>query len=243
MQIMAVTSSKFKSSSITIAIPAFNEEENIEWVVKDSLKSLPKYFRDYEIVVVDDGSTDKTGTIADRLVLKNPRVKVVHQPNGGYSKAMLSGIKAASKDYVAYLPADGQFLVEDMRHCFEILKDYDLVLGYRGSRPDYPTRRIVMSYGYLLLLLFLFDIKYIDVGWVNIWNTKKVQKLKLNGVGGIFILTEIVVKFKKLGYKIGEAPSYYRPRRSGTVKNAKFKVVRDTFLNAWKLWFDQHLAK
>lgn len=233
---------KPKSLSITIAIPAYNEEENIEWVIRDSLKSLPKYFKDYEVVVVDDGSSDKTGAIVDRLIKKLPSLKVVHQPNGGYSKAMLTGIKAATKDYVAYLPADGQFLVEDMRHCFEIIKDYDLILGYRGSRPDYPTRRIVMSYGYLLLLLFLFGIKYIDVGWVNIWNTQKVQKLKLHGVGGIFILTEIVVKFKKQGLKIGEAPSYYRPRRSGTVKNAKFKVVRDTFLNACRLWLDQHLA-
>ncbi len=232
-----------KSESLTIAIPAYNEQENIEWVIKDTLKSLPKYFKDYEVVVVDDGSSDNTGKIVDRLIKKYPQLKVVHQPNGGYSKAMLAGIKAASKDYVAYLPADGQFLVEDMRHCFEIMSNFDLILGYRGSRPDYPTKRIVMSYGYLLLLLFLFDIKYIDVGWVNIWNTKKVQKLKLDGVGGIFILTEIVVKFKKLGYKIGEAPSYYRARRSGTVKNAKFKVVRDTFFNAWRLWLNHRLAK
>lgn len=227
-----------KKTSITIAIPAYNEEQNIEWVVKDTFKNLPKYFKDYEVVIVDDGSKDNTGKILDKLVKKNKNLRIIHQPNGGYSKAMFTGIKAATKDYIAYMPADGQFLVEDMRHCFEKLAKNDLVLGYRGSRPDYSNYRIILSYGYLLLLLFLFNIRWIDIGWVVIWNTKKVQSLKLNAVGGIFILTETIVRFQKLGYKIDEAPSYYRLRKSGEVKNAKFKVVRDTFLSAFKLWFE-----
>lgn len=224
-----------KSYSITIAIPAYNEAENIEWVTKDTLKTLPKYFRDWEIIIVDDGSTDKTGEIADRLAAKNSQVKVIHQPNGGYSQAMLAGIMAARKDFVAYMPADGQFLVSDMRHCFEKLGDIDLILGYRGSRPDYTVKRIIFSYGYLLLLLFLFGIRWIDVGWVNIWRTKKVQNLKINAAGGIFILTEIVVRFMRKGYKIAEAPSYYHVRKMGEVKNAKLKVVWNTFLSALKL--------
>ena len=223
------------AKSITIAIPVYNEEENIEWVIKNTVKTLPKYFKDWEIVAVDDGSKDKTGQILDRLVKKNPRIKVIHQPNGGYSSAMLTGIMASTKDYVAYMPADGQFLVEDMRHCFEIMPKNDLVLGYRGSRPDYTTKRIIFSYGYLLILLFLFGIRWIDVGWVNIWNTKEIQKLKLKGSSGIFILTEIVVRFKKKKLKIDEAPSYYHVRKSGEVKNAKLKVVFDTFLQAIKL--------
>lgn len=222
-------------SSITIAIPAYNEEENIEWVVKDSLKTLPKYFSDWEIVAVDDGSKDKTGQILNRIAAGNPKVKVIHQPNGGYSKAMLTGIMASTKDFVSYMPADGQFLVGDMRHCFEIMDKNDLILGYRGSRPDYTVKRVIFSYGYLLLLLFLFGIRWIDVGWVNIWRTKEVQKLKLDAGGGIFILTEIVVKFMRKGLKINEAPSYYHVRKSGEVKNAKLKVVINTFLSALKL--------
>ena len=240
---MRILKSKVKNSSITIAITAYNEEENLEWVVKNTLKSLPKYFNSFEVVIVDDGSTDSTGKIADRLAKKNKNIRVIHQLNGGYSKAMLSGIKAAKKDFVAYMPSDGQFLVDDMRNCFKIIEENDLVLGFRGGRPDYSFYRLILSYGYLLMLLLLFGINYQDVGWVNIWKTKKVQKLKLNGVGGIFILTEIVVKFKRAGYKITEARSYYHPRKSGEVKNAKFKVVRDTFINAWKLWWDLKMGK
>lgn len=225
--------------SITIAIPAYNEEENIALVLKDTLKKLPKYFKDYEVILVDDGSTDKTGKIADKIAAKNKHLRVVHQKNGGYSSAMFAGIKAAKKDYVAYMPADGQFMVDDMRHCFvEGIGKADLILGYRGGRQDYATRRVIFSYGYLLLLMFLFDIKYMDVGWVNIWKTKKVQKLKLTCSKGIFILTEILVRFKKKGYIITESPSYYHPRLGGEVKNAKLKVVWKTFASAFKLWLE-----
>lgn len=221
--------------SITIVIPIYNEEENIEWVIKDTLKTLPKYFNDWEIIAVDDGSKDKVGQILDRLATKNPKLKVIHQEHGGYSKAMLTGIKAGTKDYIAYMPADGQFLVSDMRHCFEIMSKNDLVLGYRGSRPDYTVKRIIFSYGYLLLLLFLFGIRWIDIGWVNIWKREEVQKLKLKGTGGIFILTEIVVRFIRKGLKISEAPSYYHVRLKGEAKNAKLKIVISTFLSALKL--------
>lgn len=232
-----------KHSSLSIVIPAYNEEDNIDWVTKDSIKTLPEYFKNFEIIIVDDGSKDKTGEIADKLARANKFVKVIHQQNGGYSRAMLTGIKAAKKKYVAYMPADGQFLVNDMRHCFDVMEKADLVLGYRGGRPDYTMKRILFSYGYLLLLLILFDIKYMDVGWVNIWRNAKLKKIKLSGTGGIFILTEIVVKFKKRGYKIIEAPSYYHPRKLGEVKNAKLKVVKDTFFNAWKLWLQSTQGK
>lgn len=224
--------------SLSIAIPAYNEEENIKLVVTDALKKLPKYFRDWEIIVVDDGSTDKTGEIVDKLVAKNKNLRVIHQKNGGYSSAMLAGIKAAKKEFVAYMPADGQFMVDDMKHCFEIFSGADLILGYRGGRTDYATKRIFFSYGYLLLLLILFDIKYMDVGWVNIWRTNKVQRLKLTCAEGIFILTEILVRFKRKGLNIVEAPSYYHPRISGEVKNAKWKVVFKTFKSAFKLWLE-----
>src|SRR3989344_331319 len=146
---------KYKSS-ISIVVPAYNEEKNIEFVIKNALNRLPIYFNDYEIIVVNDGSNDKTGQIADKLASRNQHLRVLIQENGGYSKAMLAGINVATKEYVAYMPADGQFLIDDMRHCFEKLEDNDLILGYRGSRPDYSNTRMVMSYGYLLLLLFLF---------------------------------------------------------------------------------------
>ena len=226
----------YQKTSLTIAIPAYSEEENIEWILRDTFAKLPAYFNDYEVIVVDDGSTDRTGEICDALAKEFPRLTVIHQKNAGYSKAMLAGIRPATKEFVAYLPADGQFLVDDMRYCFEVMEANDLVLGYRGGRPDYTLRRITMSYFYLLILAILFGIKFVDVGWVNIWRTKKVQSLTIEYADGIFLLSEIVVKFMRRGHKVVEAPSFYHVRRSGEVKNAKFSVAFKTFLGALRLW-------
>jgi len=222
--------------SISIVIPAYNEQENLEWVINNTLETLPKYFNNFEIIVVDDGSTDKTGKIANEFAQKFKTIKVIHQKNGGYSRAMLTGIKSASKEFVAYMPADGQFLVEDMRHCFEVMQRNDMILGYRGGRPDYNFKRIVFSYGYLLLLSLLFNIKYMDVGWVIIWRTSKIKKIKLTSSSGIFLLTESLVRFQQKKYRVVDAPSYYHPRKSGEAKNVKFKVVFQTLLSALKFW-------
>ncbi len=241
--IIYMATKKISKYSISIVIPTFNEEENLSKVLTDTIKSLPQYFKNYEIIVVNDGSTDKTGDIADKFTKKSKHLKVIHQKNRGFSGAMLTGIKAAKKDYVAYMPADGQFLVEDMKHCFEVMGASDLILGYRGGRTDYATKRVIFSYGYLLLLLILFKIKYMDVGWVNIWRREKLKKVKLKALGGIFILTEILVRFMQKNYIISEAPSYYHARIGGEAKNAKLKVVLHTFINALKLWFELRYNK
>lgn len=228
-----------KNLSITIAIPTYNEEENIEWVVRDSLKSLPEYFSNYEVLIVDDGSKDRTAEITDRLAKENFSVRVIHQPNGGYSKAMLAGIRNAQKDFVAYIPADGQYTIKDMSAMFPLMENSDLVLGYRGIRKDYNLYRKILSYGYLIMLWMMFGIDVKDLNGPNIWRTTEVNKLKeIYSVNskGVFILAEIVARFKKRGLRISEAPSVYRSRRSGAVKNTKFKVVKDTYIDALKLW-------
>ena len=232
--------------SITIAIPSYNEQENIEWVVKDCLKSLPKYFTEYEVLVIDDGSKDKTGEIADKLSKENKNVRVVHQPNGGYSKAMLTGIRNAKKDFVAYLPADGQYTVEDMKKMYPLMESSDVVLGYRGIRKDYNVYRKILSYGYLIMLWLMFGIDVKDLNGPNIWRTSEVNKLKeIYSVNskGVFILAEIVARFKKAGLRISEAPSVYRSRRAGAVKNTKFKVVKDTYIDAIKVWWKMLTGK
>lgn len=229
-------SSKFPS--ITIAIPAYNEEENIEWIVKDCLKNLPKYFNDFEVLFVDDGSQDKTGEIANGLSKKHKQIRVIHQSNGGYSRAMLTGIRGAKKEFVAYIPADGQYTVNDMSKMYPLMESSDLVLGYRGIRKDYNFYRKFLSYGYLVFLWLLFGITVKDLNGPNIWRTKEVNKLKeIYSVKskGVFLLAEIVARFKKKGLRISEAPSVYRSRRGGAVKNARISVAIKTGVDALRL--------
>lgn len=226
---------KEKLPSLTIAIPAYNEEASLGWVLENTLKEAPLYLADFEILVINDGSSDKTGKIAEVFAKKDNRVRVIHQKNGGYGVAMLRGIKKAKKEFVAFMPADGQFLVKDMTNCFPLMREADLILGYRGTRADYTLYRLILSYTYLLLLRLLFDVTYKDVNWLNIWRTGEVQRLKINSTG-IFLLAEIVIRFRQKGLKIVEEASFYRPRRGGEVKHANFKVARKTFVDMLKFW-------
>ncbi len=228
---------KSKRPSLSIVIPAFNEEESLGYVLTDTLKNLPKTVKDYEIIVVDDGSTDRTPQIANSFVKKNKRVRVIHQPNSGFNKAMITGLGAAKKKYVAYMHAGGHDLIRDMSNCIRIMHNYDLVLGIRGKRIDYNLYRLLLSYGALIVYRVLFGITHEDVHWVYIWRTREVQKLKLDPRGGIFLLVESLVKFKRKGLKVGEAPAPYRPRYGGDNKNTSPKVVWKTFVSMLKLWW------
>ena len=226
-----------KKPSLSIVIPVYNEEEGLGYVLKDTFKHLPKIVHNFEVIIVDDGSTDNTPQIADSFAKKSRRVHAIHQPNSGFNKALITGIKAAKKDYVTYMQGDGQDLVRDMINCFMVMDKYDLVLGIRGKRIDYDFYRLILSYGGLILYRFLFDIKYEDVHWVYVWETKEIQKLKLDPKGGMFLLVESLVKFRRKGLKIGEASSPYRPRYAGVSKNTSFKVVSRTLISTLKLWW------
>lgn len=225
-----------RNPSLSITIPAYNEEENLHFVLENTLATAPNYLADYEIVVIDDGSTDKTGDIADAFSKKYRQVRVFHQKNQGYGTTMLRGIQEARKEFVAYMPADGQFLVEDMKKCLPLMSKADLILGFRGNRTDYTLYRHIISGIYLIVLRILFGITYKDVNWLNIWRTKEVQKLQIQS-RGIFLLGEIVIRFRKEGLRVLEAPSSYRRRRGGEVKNAKFSLAVEAFFDALKLRF------
>lgn len=233
---------KKRLPSLTIAIPAYNEDDNLEWILKNTLLDAAKYLSDFEIIVVNDGSTDNTGKIADRFAKKDKRIRVFHQKNGGLGAAMLKGIKEAKKEFVAYMPADGQFLIRDMQFCLPYMKETDLILGARGSRADYSAYRLILSFGYLILLKILFEINFQDVNWLNIWRTKKVQKQKIES-RGIFLFAEIVIRFQIERHKIAEAPSFYRPRREGEVKNDKLSVAFRTFIDALSFWLKLKIGK
>ena len=198
--------------------------------------SAPKLgITDLEIVIVDDGSTDKTSKIADNLANEYKNVGVIHKENGGYCSALLRGIKEAKKDYIAYFPADGQTLIRDIKKCMPLLGKADLILGDRGQRLDYSPYRMFLSHVYLILLKIFYGNPYRDINWFHIWKREKIQDMKLISKG-IFILAEIVIRFRKKKYLIKEASVPYRSRRGGVAKNAKLSIAWQTFMDLLRFW-------
>lgn len=233
-----------KKPSFSAVMPAYNEEASLGFVLKDILKNLPKYFKDYEIIVVDDGSTDKTPKILDSFARKDKHIKPVHKLNGGFNKAMIAGIKEAKKEYVACFPSNGKILTNDLKNCFRIMDKYDLVLGRRNNRYDHSNLyRLFLSFCASTLYRILFNIKYKDVHWIYIWKTKEIQKINLDPNGGVFLLAESLVKFKRKGLKIGQAITPYRKRLGGKSKSSSFKVVWKSLKSALHLWWQIVIGK
>lgn len=222
--------------SLSIVIPAYNEEQSLGYILEDTLQNLPKLVRDFEVIVVDDGSKDKTRKIATSFSRRDRRIKVIHNRHRGFGQALITGIKLAKKDYVCHMQGNGQDLVRDMVNCFKVMADYDLVLGIRGKRIDYDLYRLILSYGGMLVYRLFFNIKYEDVHWTYVWKTEEIKKLKLHPEGGIFVLVESLIKFRKKGLKIGEANAPYRPRFAGASKITNFRAVLKTLTTMFALW-------
>src|SRR3982750_4633980 len=121
--------------SLSVVFPAFNEEANIRAVVEDAYRNIWKFTPIFEIIVVNDGSKDRTGDICDRLVEEFPEVRVVHHPrNRGYGAALKSGIQSARHDLIFFTDADGQFDINEVAALLEDTDAYDIVAGYRARR-------------------------------------------------------------------------------------------------------------
>ena len=151
--------------TISAVLPAYNEEENIETAVKrvvDVLRSLA--FRDWEVIVVDDGSADETGQIADRLAAEDPaHIRIFHHnPNRGYAEALKTGFTNARHQLIFYTDSDNQFDVSELNSLLPLIEVADIVNGFRIYRFD-PLTRLVLSWGFNLLVRIIFRINVRDI--------------------------------------------------------------------------------
>ena len=222
---------------LTIIVPCFNEALNMEYAIKINVTDAKRYLKDFEIIIVNDGSTDDTLRIAKKLCKTYPNIRVVtHKKNLGLGAAILSGAKIAKFDLITYLPGDGQVYVRDIIAGLKKAKDADLVLTYRKERSDYTLYRKFLSWCLTILVKVLFGLKFRDYNWVHIYKKNIFSKIEIKS-NGVFFLAEIAIKAQRLHMKIVEAESIYRPRRSGVSKTAKLRTVLKTFFDLLAIWF------
>jgi glycosyltransferase involved in cell wall biosynthesis len=188
-----------KPLSLSVFFPAYNEEENIENSVREAERVLQVLTNDYEIIVVNDGSKDATGSIADRLAEENQRVKVVHHsPNQGYGAAVWSGMQAATKDYIFFTDADLQFKLEEITCLIEHIDTYDVVIGYRAKRQD-PPLRLLNAWGWNLLNRIAFGLTIRDVDSAfKLFKREVVQHVPVISRGAMFS-AELMIRLERQG--------------------------------------------
>jgi glycosyltransferase involved in cell wall biosynthesis len=226
-------------TGISVFLLAHNEEDNIKRVVKGFTAELPRLADDYEIIVVNDGSSDHTGQIAEAMAATDKHVHVVHHAiNRGYGAAVVSGINAASKAYVLLSDGDGQFDPADSALLAAKVGDYDVVVGRRVYRADPLMRRINgKAWSILMRLLFGFHITDLDCGF-KLFRREVLSNLELEARGAM-ITTELMAKLAGRGARITEVAVRHLPRLAGEQSGNSLRVVlrafKELFALYWKL--------
>ena len=222
--------------SLSVFFPCYNEQDNIERVVKTAFDVLSPLKIDFEIIIVDDGSKDKTGQIADSLAAGDAHIKVVHhRPNRGYGAALQSGFKASTKEYVFYTDGDGQFDIKELPSLFKYTADYDIVTGYRIKRQDNLARKInAFCWTTLVNLLFGMKIKDMDCAF-KLYKRRIFDDIKMESTGAL-INTEIFARAGNKGYKIFQTGVHHYPRTAGVQTGANLRVILRAFKELFALY-------
>jgi glycosyltransferase involved in cell wall biosynthesis len=221
--------------SISVFLPCYNEQENVGRTVEKALMVLEKINADFEVIIVDDGSSDRTGQIADEIARRDNRVKVVHhQRNLGYGAALQSGFKAATKELVFYTDGDGQFDIGEMPPLLELMEQYDIVSCYRLNRRDSSIRKINgWCWTKLVCLLFGLKIRDIDCAF-KLFKREIFDNIELSSTGAL-IDAEILARAARKGYSITQKGVHHYPRTAGAQTGASLRVILRAFKELFKL--------
>ncbi len=224
--------------SISVFFPCHNEEGNVENTTLLALRTFRRCADDFEIIIVNDGSRDATGQIADRMANEHPEVRAVHnETNLGYGGALQRGFREASKPWVFYTDGDGQFDFNDIEKLIPMLEDYDIVSAYRVERSDSFVRRTNAAawtlFVNVLLGLWLRDI---DCAF-KIYPRSLFDEIKMKSTGAL-IDSEILARAKRLGYSVGQVGVSHLPRLMGEQSGANLRVIVRAFKELFLLRSD-----
>jgi glycosyltransferase involved in cell wall biosynthesis len=215
--------------SVSMVLPAYNEEANIAQAVEQADAALAATGLDCELIVVNDGSRDRTGDILRNFAAGYPRLHVVdYSPNRGYGAALRAGFAAATREWIFQSDSDNQFDYMELSRLIKLAPGHDLVAGYRRPRRD-PLMRRLNGWGWNLLirLSFGYVVRDIDCAF------RLFRRSMLDGVSltsdGAMISTELVAGARARGYRIVEAPVTHRPRHGGEATGANLKVIVRAF--------------
>ncbi|TWU59750.1 Undecaprenyl phosphate-alpha-4-amino-4-deoxy-L-arabinose arabinosyl transferase [Rubripirellula tenax] len=202
-------------AAISLVLPAWNECEIITTAIAEADAALRLVSADYEIIVVDDGSTDGTSDLVLACARENPAVRLVrHAPNQGYGAALRSGFAAASKGFVMFTDADCQFDLTELDRFVLLAKDYDIVCGYRIDRKDTALRCIYSRvYNQLVRVLLRTGVRDVDCA-MKLFHRDVIQNLTISG-NGFLVNSELLTQANQRGYSVVEVGVSHRPRTEG----------------------------
>jgi putative flippase GtrA len=230
--------------SLSVVLPAHNEEQIIASTVSGVLETLGGWMSDFEVIVVNDGSTDRTGAIVASIAEQDARVRLVtHEVNQGYGAALVSGFNAASKELTFFMDSDGQFDIRELKGFFPFIDEYDAVIGYRIDRQDSWMRKLnAWCWKQVIRLVLGVHVRDIDCAF-KLLHTKFLHQHPLE-TRGAMINAELLYKLAQSGCTYREIGVHHLPRLSGRATGAQPAVIvralRELFVYARKWKREEH---
>lgn len=215
--------------SISVFFPCYNEEANVERTTLSAIQTLRRISTDWEVIIVDDGSKDRTGEIADRLAAQYVEVRAFHNsPNLGYGGALQRGFREAVKTWVFYTDGDGQFDFDEIDKLLPLLEQYDIVSAYRLNRQDSPIRKL-NAFGWTTLVNLVFGLWLRDIDCAfKVFPRSLFDEIDMKSMGAL-IDAEVLARAKRLGYSIGQVGVHHYPRTAGEQSGANIRVILRAF--------------
>jgi glycosyltransferase involved in cell wall biosynthesis len=224
---------------ISAVLPAFNEEAIIERTVKHVSGVLAGLTSDFEVIVTNDGSRDRTGEILSDLQTRAPQLNlrvVTHRVNCGYGAALASGFDAARKELIFMTDGDKQFDVTELNLFLPAMDAHtDLVIGWRRNRADPPMRKLnALGWKLLVNALFGYTARDVDCAF-KLFRRRVWQSMTVHARGATFS-AEFLIKARRLGFQVTELPVSHLPRTAGSPTGARPDVIVRAFVELFRLW-------
>lgn len=225
-------------SSLTVFFPAYNEEDNIQETIKQADEMARTITTDYEILIINDGSADKTAENVLESQKTYPNVKLINHPtNLGYGAALMSGFKNASKEWTFFSDADLQFDLMEITELTQYSDEFDVIIGYRIKRND-PLMRLLNAKGWNLLNRLLFGLKVRDIDCAfKLFKTSALHEVIPNMASrGAMISAELLIRLQRAGHSFKEVGVNHYPRTAGSPTGAKPSVIIRAFRELAKVY-------
>ena len=225
---------------LTVLLPAYNEEPNVEEALKRCDAALRALGQTYEILLIDDGSQDGTAAVAEHLRDEIPSLRIIRNPlNLGVGISLLTGMRAAAGDLVLHDAMDYPFDLADLERVLPLFPESDIVVVVRKSREAHSPYRKLTSLVHHWLVRLLFLVPFRDMNFVQVYKREVLQELIVKAKSPAFVTPELLIRARDQGFRVVEMEATFHRRHKGQANYGKPRDILWTLADMLSFWIER----